>query len=183
MSTVTASSLPTTSLLNRYERPSWEGPIEPYTDSFAAQIAGEVDITQFVTAFYTTRLFRLERLVLKFLAGKPSTDRQAERMAAGEIEVFAAWNVEARTDNQLLMCDFRARTRSWFMVEPIGAGLTASERAGTLLRFGSAVVPASNAKTGEEGLGRGFETLLGFHKLYSRWLLGSAVRRLTKRAR
>ena len=170
-------------MLNRYTKPSWEGPIEPYTDSFAAQIPGGVDITQFVTAFYTTRLFKLERLILAFLAGKPSTDEQAERLADGETESFAAWTVEARTDNQLLMCDFRSRTRSWFMVEPIAAGSVGLESGGTLLRFGSAVVPVVNSRSGEEGLGWSFEALLGFHKLYSRCLLGSAARRLKNQAR
>ncbi len=169
--------------MNRYTKPSWEGPIEPYTDSFAAQIPGGVDIAQFVTAFYTTWLFKLERLILGFLAGKPSTDGQAADLAAGETETFAAWKLEARTENQLLVCDFRGRTRSWFMVEPIAAGSTGSEGAGTLLRFGSAVVPAVNAQTGEEGLGRGFEALLGFHRLYSRCLLSSAARRLKNHAR
>ena len=175
MSTVTASSLPTASLLNRYRKPSWEGVIEPYTDSFAAQISGSVDIARFVAAFYTTPLFRLERLVLKVFAGKPSTDGQAALLAAAKTEVFAAWKVEARTDDQLLMCDYRGRTRSWFMVEADGAGCT-------LLRFGSAVVPAVNARTGDEELGRGFEVLLGFHRFYSRCLLRSAARRLNPHA-
>lgn len=171
---------PLTALLNRYRVPQWDEPGEPYTDSFAARISRRVDIAEFVYAFYTTNLFKLERIVLNHLAARPSTDAQAELLAAGEIETFAAWNVEARTDNQLLMCDFRGRTRSWFMVEPIEADSGDLSGAGTLLRFGSAVVPVRNRKTGETELGRSFELLLGFHRLYSKMLLRSAVRRLKR---
>jgi len=84
--------------------------------------------------------------------------------------------VEQRTEKQLLMCDFRGRTRSWFMVTPI----TTSGHPKTLLQFGSAVVPRKNRKTGKLELGHRFNVLLGFHTLYSKVLLYSAKLRLEK---
>lgn len=179
MSRVTASPLPMDALLNRYNKLSWGNPGEPYTDSFAIRTDRPVDISQFVFAFYTTKLFKLERVILKYLVAKPSTDAQAELLANGAIESFAAWSVEARSYDQLLMCDFRGRTRSWFMVEPNRADTGHSS---TLLRFGSAVVPIKDAKTGLMGLGPGFNVLLGVHRLYSRALLSAASRRLGRLA-
>ena len=87
-------------------------------------------------------------------------------LAEGDIDMFAAWSVEARTENQLLMCDFQSRTRSWFMVTD------------KRLYFGSAVVPVRDPETGEKSLGSTYSALLGFHRLYSRALLYFAVRRL-----
>lgn len=122
-----------------------------------------------MTAFYTTWLFRLERWILRLAVARPSTDEEARQLARGEREAFAAWSVEARAPDQLLMCDFTGRTRSWLMVAPA---------AGTRLYFGSVVVPVRDPKTGETGLGPVHGPLIGFHKLYSRLLLGAAARRL-----
>ena len=52
--------------------------------------------------------------------------------------------------------------------------------AGTRLYFGSAVVPERNAKTGQAKYGFAFHAMLGFHRLYSRALLRSAVSRLAR---
>ena len=71
-----------------------------------------------MTAFYTTWLFRLERWILRLAVARPSTDEEAHQLARGEREAFAAWSVEARAPDQLLMCDFTGRTRSWLMVVP-----------------------------------------------------------------
>jgi hypothetical protein len=74
------------------------------------------------------------------------------------------------------MCDYRARTRSWFMVgEP-----DQDTAAGTRLYFGSAVVPIDNKETGEPELGRSFSLLLSFHRVYSVLLLRAAERRVRK---
>jgi hypothetical protein len=127
-----------------------------------------------VTAFYTTWLFRLERWILRLAVARPSTDEEARQLARGEREAFAAWSVEARAPDQLLMCDFTGRTRSWLMVAP-AAGTT-----GTRLYFGSVVVPVRDPKTGKMGLGPVHGPLIGFHKLYSRSLLGAAARRLAR---
>jgi hypothetical protein len=131
---------------------------------------------EYVAAFYTTPLFKLERLILAWLVARPSTDAQARALAAGTLNAFAAWTVEARADDQLLLSDFRGRTRSWLMVEE-----TLINRVpGTRLYFGSAVVPVTDRKSGQATLGFAYRALLGFHELYSRALLQSANSRLTR---
>lgn len=145
-----------------------------YTDCFAADLPGTVSHARFVEAFYTTGLFKLERAVLRWAVRKPSTDAQAAQLAAGAIDGFAAWHVTRRTGNQLLMTDFQGRTRSWLMVE----ALQTAQGPATRLYFGSAVVPVRDKATGQPRMGAAFSLLLGFHKLYSRWLLGAARARL-----
>ncbi len=152
--------LPNDALLGRY---SSKG---SYTDGYMTEISMSVSHPQFVNAFYATPLFKLERFILTWTVSKPSTDSQAKQLADGLIDKFAAWTVEARTKNQLLMCDFMSRTRSWLMVVPLEKG--------TRLYFGSAVVPGR----GKSRLGLGVHLLLGFHKVYSVVLLYAAKVRL-----
>ena len=147
---------------------------ETYTDCYVTDIRGSVSLARYVLAFYTTPVFRLERLILKLVAARPSTDAEAAQLAAGSIDTFAAWYVEARRETQLLLSDFRRRTRSWLMVVPqAGAGGMR-----TRLYFGSAVVPVENPGTGRLELGSGFRALLGFHRLYSKVLLYATRSRL-----
>ena len=146
-----------------------------YVDCFVTDIARPVTHAEFVAAFYTTWLFKLERFVLTWIVAKESTDEEARELARGERTSFAAWTVEARAENQLLVCDFQGKTRSWFMVTPVPG-----ETAGTRLLFGTAIVPVTDPKTGEQRLSTGFRALLGFHKAYSRALLGAARARLEK---
>jgi hypothetical protein len=144
-----------------------------YTDCYVCEVDGAVSHAAFVEAFYTTRLFKLERFILRWFAGRPSTDADAKRLAEGGADTFAAWSVEGRTANQLLMGDFMGRTKSWLMASDAGAQ--------TLLRFGSAVVPkASPGSTAKPTMGLAFHALLGFHRLYSRLLLGAAKARLER---
>jgi len=163
--------LPPAALLNRYAGSGG------HTDCYVAELAGAVSHAAFVEAFYTTGVFRLERLVLRFLASRPSTDLEARQLAQGTLASFAAWSVEARTADQLLLSDFTGRTRSWLMVATPRA-----EAPTTHLYFGSAVVPVRNQASGQVGLGFAFRALLGFHRLYSRVLLGAARARLRKQA-
>ncbi|MCM5681585.1 hypothetical protein M8A51_18830 [Schlegelella sp. S2-27] len=148
-----------------------------YTDCYATDVARPVSHAQYVEAFYTTAVFKLERWLLARLVARPSTDLQAWELARGTRAVFAAWSVEARAADQLLMCDFHGRTRSWLMCVP-----TANGRAARLF-FGSAVVPIVDRRSGQASMGRAFRALLGFHKLYSRILLRAAVARLARGAR
>ena len=157
--------LPNGALLRTYRQSG------TYTDSYTTEISGAVTQAQYVTAFYTSAIFKLERLILKWAALRPSSDVEAARLADGNTDTFSAWKVENRCENQLLMCDFQGRTRSWFMVEPIDG-----DEAGikTRLYFGSAVLPVKNNKTGRSSLSPVFYALLGFHKIYSVVLLYSA---------
>jgi hypothetical protein len=141
-----------------------------YADCYLTQIPGRVLLPQYIFAFYTTPLFRLERFILKMVVSKPSTDNQVKQLADGEVEQFAAWEVENRSENEMLMCDFVSRTRSWLMTIPRNT----ENGPRTELYFGSAVVPKRNPKTGQPSLELGFQALLGFHKIYSILLLYSA---------
>ena len=105
---------------------------------------------------------------------KPSTDVQASQLANGLSDKFAAWHVENRSENEILMCDLRGRTRSWLMIIPVDT----VDETGTRLYFGSAVLAIQNPKTTEMSLGFGFKALLGFHKAYSVLLLYSAKSRI-----
>lgn len=143
-----------------------------YADCYTTDIARVVSQAQFVEAFYTTWLFKLERWILGWSVNKPSTDAQAREIARAQRSAFAAWTVEARLEDQLLMCDFLGHTRSWFMVEP--------QHGATRLYFGSVVTSRLDEATGKRALGRSYRLLLGFHKLYSRALLRTARRRLAR---
>lgn len=162
--------LPESALLRKYQ----DG--LDYADCYCVDVPATVTQAAFVEAFYTTPLFKCERLVLALFAARPSSDDQARQLAAGTTTRFAAWDVEAREDGQLLLADFTGRTRSWLMAVP-------REEGGTRLHFGSSVVRRKPAATAAPGPGGGFNALLGFHRLYSRLLLRAAVARLGSVAR
>jgi hypothetical protein len=134
------------------------------------EISGQISHAHYVYAFYTSFVFKLERFILKWTVSRPSTDVQAGKLAEGSIDKFAAWTVDIRTDNQLVMSDYLGRTKSWLMVMPFEKH--------TRLYFGTASVPKTNARTGRSTIGFGFHALLGFHKLYSMILLYSSKVRL-----
>lgn len=167
MSSIAACEVPAGTLLDAHLRGG------SYTDCFVTEIAQAVPHAQYVEAFYTTALFKTERLILSLVLLKPSTDRQARELALGQRDSFAAWQVEARREDQIVMA--AGRTRSWLMVAPGMSG------ASTRLYFGSAIVPARGVKPGSNALGGGFSALLGFHKLYSQALLHAARARLESR--
>lgn len=173
MPSIQRVSVPESSLLARY----LQG--DAYADCYTTVIAGSVSHADYVTAFYTSPVFKLERRILRWAVARPSTDAQARQLALGEIDTFSAWRVEARADQQLLLCDLHGRTRSWLMVVPGDA----AEATSTRLYFGSAVVPVANRKTGRLTMGWAFTVLLGFHQRYSIVLLRSAHRRLQARDR
>jgi len=165
--------LPAEALLSRYVRDG------AYTDCYATIVPGTVTHAQYVQSFYTGFVFRLERFLLAAFARRPSTDSDVAELAAGTRDVFAAWDVEARARDQLLLRDFTGRTRSWLMVQDAGSPGAPQTR----LLFGSAVTAIIDKATGERSLGRRFSALLGFHKLYSRVLLSAARRRVLRAIR
>lgn len=156
---VAAAELPVGALLERYRA---EG---GHVDCYVAEVPLEVDLEQLITAFYTSRAFRPERWLLGVLLGKRADDGDVARLAAAQTTRFSAWTVEARSDDQILLCDYQSRTRSWLMVQPIAGG--------TRLHFGSAVVPQK--RRADRAV---FRALLGFHHWYSRMLLKGALERL-----
>lgn len=148
-----------------------------YADCYVTEVAQPVSHAEYVEAFYTTAVFKVERLLLKWLVSRPSTDLEARQLASGSRGSFAAWKVEGRGPDQLLLSDFTGRTRSWLMIAPVE---NSGAPPGTRLYFGSAVVPVASARSGKATLGFTFRSLLGFHKLYSLVLLLAARSRLTR---
>lgn len=144
-----------------------------YTDCYAVTVPASVDLSAYIAAFYTTWLFRAERMVLRVAARRPSTDAEAHALAGGTADSFAVWTVEGRSAQDILLGDQSGRTKSWLMVSP--------EDAGTGLFFGSVVVPEPPKKPGAAPrLGPVFDALLGAHKVYSRMLLGASARRVMR---
>ena len=90
MSLIETCLLPTAAVLARCRDDG------SYTDCYRAEVDATVTLAQYVEAFYTTTLFKVERTVLALLANKPSTDIQAVHLAAGLAGHFAAWRVEQR---------------------------------------------------------------------------------------
>ncbi len=159
------TSLPNDALLARYAATEDGEALPHYTDCFVTTLPKAIDLESYVGAFYTTPLFRSERLILRLL-GMRSSDADIEALLAGRQQHFAAWTLEDRTDDQLLMCDIRERTRSWFRVVP--------DESSTRLYFGSAVIADGDRPPG------GYRALLSLHQLYSRLLLRAAARRLVR---
>jgi hypothetical protein len=159
--------LPETALLQRYAASG------EYTDCFATHIPVPSSLPEYVTAFYTTALFKAERRILDWLASLPSTDDEASQLARGTRNVFAAWTVEDRNDDQLLLIDVRQQTGSWFMHEAQGSR--------SRLYFGSVVFRREATPTGRE-LRWTYRSLLGMHRFYSRALLSAARSRVSKMA-
>jgi hypothetical protein len=155
VSAVAAGELPRDSFLISYRERG------AFADCYSTVVPGAVTLEQYVRAFYTSPLFKVERFILTWAVRKPSTDEDATRLASGAASAFSAWTTEQRSGDQLLMCDIGGRTRSWFMVTP--------DTGGTRLYFGSAVVPGRDGR-----MGSGFSALLWFHKLYSLALLRAA---------
>ena len=122
-------------------------------------------------AFYTSWLFKAERVLLRLFLKIKSADPEATALMQGTRSTFAAWYRGARTSTELLMCDQFEKTRSWFQVEP-------SPNGGTELYFGTAV--AGRSRDPASPMPWAFRTLLGFHVLYSRFLLSVARRRLLR---
>ena len=169
MSLVKPSELPQIALLRASRA------LGAFTDCYVAEVDGTVLLSVFVEAFYTTALFKVERTILKWLAGKPSTDADAKKLGEGTTDFFAAWRVESRSSEQLLLVDFTGRTKSWLMVVPVSG---ATGQVQTRLYFGSAVIPRKGSTSGARKMDFAFRALLGFHRLYSRLLLRSACTRV-----
>jgi hypothetical protein len=169
MSAVQPCEVPLNSLLSAYQGGAG------FADCYVAEVSVAVTQAEFIEAFYTSPLFKIERTLLKYFAGKSATDADARELAAGKAERFSAWRVEGQSNSELLLADFTGRTRSWLRTSPTGA---ADQATGTRLYFGSAVVPRERNGTAKPVMGWPFHALLGFHRLYSRLLLHAASRRV-----
>lgn len=162
--TVRATAPPAGSLLAAYADRG------EYTDCFCVSAPGAVTLPGFLEAFYGSPLFRLERWLLARLARSPSSPAELRALAEGRADRFAAWRVEARRSDEILLA--AGTTRSWLAVgrDPQRPG------DGVTLRFGSALVHRQGRPSGPA-----WRVLLGLHLVYSRALLGAAVRQLQRR--
>jgi hypothetical protein len=170
MARIRACELPETALLGRYRKDG------AYVDCYCVELDRAVAQAEYVEAFYTTAVFKLERWLLARFLKRPSTDAQARVLALGPLEAFAAWTVEARAPDQLLLCDMFGRTCSWLMSIPSADGRS------TRLCFGSAVVPVRDRRSGRSRPGFWYEALTPLHRFYSRVLLGAAAGRLLRKS-
>lgn len=168
MPTVHSASLPACALSVSYQATG------AFTDCYYMDVPIDVSLADFISAFYTTPLFKLERAILAMVFRKPATDEHAMQLADGQLTSFSIWTVEARQAQQILMREFTGSTRSWLMVEP-------TKHQGTRLYFGSVVVPRKKDSHGQPVFGVLFHLLGGFHRMYSRGLLSFAARKLLKR--
>ena len=163
---VSATELPSDSIAKPYADQG------RYVDCFSVTVDAKLSFNRYLVGFYTSRVFKLERLVLKYVVSKPSTDQQALELASGQRDTFAAWSQEARSDRQIIMCDYQQLTRSWLMLEPDGESTT--------LYFGTIIVPKGRAETRGDQMGLIFKLTLWGHLLYSCILLRSAVSNLRR---
>jgi hypothetical protein len=175
MFSVVQSAVPEDALLGTFRGGVCPESWGSYGDCFSLLADRPVSLEEFVFAFYTSPVFRIERFLLKVFVRAPSTDFEARAVASGSVSTFAAWYVGERTANQLLMCDRFEHTRSWFRVLPVEGGRTS-------LQFGSAVAARRNQSGSKSGMGLSFRLLLVFHVLYSQILLLGAMRRLEQAA-
>ena len=169
MFSVTQGALPDGALLRTYRGGLYPERWRESGDCFTISADRVVSLAEFVLAFYTSPVFRIERVILGLLVGAPSTDIDARCLAEGTTASFAIWRVGERTAVQLLMCDRYERTRSWFGVVALGDGKT-------LLQFGSAVASRSSPRAVPRARGSLFGLLLRFHVVYSQVLLYAAKR-------
>lgn len=155
--------VPRDGLLDRYvEHPG------AYTDCFEVMHPLEADLEAFITAFYTTWLFRLERLVLSVGLRHVIRDAEVHALARGHSTTFAAWRVEDRGGAEILLTDISGATRSYLAVSPKEGGVTR-------LIFGSAVMPRADGT-----LSPMVQRFMPVHRFYSRALLRLAEHKLRR---
>jgi hypothetical protein len=145
---------------------AYAGAEETYVDCYAACVPQPVSLHRLVTALFGSWAFLPEKLILSGILRQRIDIEEAEDMARGRRDHFAVWEVEARSEGELLLCDMTERTRTWFCVSAEGTGT----QGGTALFFGSAVVPGPDGTQSSV-----FKGLTPLHKVYARLLLRGAL--------
>jgi hypothetical protein len=136
-----------------------------FTDCYALRIGRTVTLADYIAAFFTTPVFRLERWIIARMLGHASTDAQAHALADSRSDRFVVWVTEARNSKQILLGV--GRTATWLMIEPAPGA--------TVLYLGSSIEQGA----ANRGAWR-YRALLRFHDLYSRVLLRATARRLLR---
>jgi len=165
MPKVIASELPSHALSASYKEQG------AFVDCYYIDIAKDVGLDNYIQAFYTTALFKVERSLLSLATFKRTKDDEAVKLSLGESDSYSIWTVEGRQSNQIMLRDFTGNTRSWLMVEKASGGGCDSNRdseMSTRLYFGSVVVPKDVTENGAGSFGVLFHLLGKFHQVYSR---------------
>jgi hypothetical protein len=158
-----AIPVPKDALLHRYV-----GQAGTYTDCFEVMHPLSVTHADFIEAFYTTWLFRLERVVLSIVLRRRVRDADVAALAQGTSDSFAVWTVEARDAGQILLRDSSGYTGSYLAV----AG---KEGGTTRLIFGSVLAPE-----GGGDLPFTVRAMIPLHVFYSKMLLRTAEWKLRR---
>lgn len=88
---VKIGQIPETGLLKPYSvRPGC------HTGCFFVDVPGRVELSHYVSVFFTTPVFKLERKVLSVLAASPSDHQDVVDLASGAGDRLSMWRVEAR---------------------------------------------------------------------------------------
>lgn len=156
--------VPDASLLGKYKQSN------VFTDCYSTVVTIPVTLPEFIDAFYTTWLFKLERWLLALFCRKPSTDKQVNQLARAQTRDMSAWRVESRTETEILLSAWH--TRSWLCVQSEQTGRHAVTSINLL--FGSAVMPSKS----NDQFALLFHLLGGFHRWYSKCLLAAAAKKL-----
>ena len=77
MSAIRACELPAHALLGKYRGGG------SYADCYFTEVSRKVSQAEYVEAFYTTAVFKLERLLLALFVARPSSDAHAQELACG----------------------------------------------------------------------------------------------------
>ena len=168
MTQIHTSDLPSNALLEKYKQAG------AFVDCYYINMNKQVTLAEYIHAFYTTPIFKIERTILSIFARRPSSDSQAKELSLGNSDTFSIWSVEQRLENQILLCEFTGNTRSWLMV-----ATSKTDASNTRLYFGSTVIP-KESDDGKKTFGVLFHLLGGFHRLYSRALLKAAAKKVTE---
>lgn len=125
----------------------------PHKDSYSiTKSSDESDIKNYARAFYTSPLFKIERLILKYGLGYSITDEQILNTDFNIGDKVLLWEVVGRTKDEVMLRfkhnDFSGLT--WMKIEE------------DKLKFGSGLDDATSIS---------LKLSLAFHYLYSRMLI------------
>lgn len=166
MITVKRIGVPEGSFLKAYEgREGCE------TDCFQADVPGHPDIDRFVHIFFDTWVFRIERRLLALLGEDYATSEDVAALAGRSSDTLAAWTVQDRSADEIILAFKRPRGRTWLQATQLDGSLGS-----TRLRFGSALLPNIDSEGQTASISWGLKIGLPLHRLYARLLLAAAAR-------
>ena len=81
-SSIKPQRLPASAFLQRY---SGDG---GYADCFSVEVAGEVSLSRFIEAFYSSAVIKPELIAVGLLFSRPASNAQAKQLAGGDVKTF-----------------------------------------------------------------------------------------------